>query len=264
MSNPILLGADLSIPTYSWSAGENTSYPLSNLKTYFPDQVSKSNATTDGQSFVIDFGSAKACDAIILEGFNANVMSTASVNMALQADDNSGFTSPENIINAGAWNIDQDIVAQYQAFTSRTYRYWRITFNKGSALPAAPQIGNIFLGTKLQFETTQEWGYYTNVPDYTDGSSESRALDGRSRVSEIFAGIAKHKISFSQSNLQSNTFLASYLTFLRTAKKKPFYYIDNNGSIYLVKWQKGFNPPEQFRYNQNKFVDLLMENILAD
>ena len=57
MANPKFFGCDLSVPTYSWSAGTNASYPVTNLKNYFPDIKSKSAATTAGQSFVIDMGS---------------------------------------------------------------------------------------------------------------------------------------------------------------------------------------------------------------
>lgn len=259
MSNPILLADDLAANTYAWSAGVNSSYPVSNLQTYYPDQVSKSNATTDAQTFTIDLGSAKAVDAVVIQGTNFTSLGATSVKLQFDFDDDPGFATP---VDAVTFTADME----YSAFTlsgGSTKRYFRILFTKGSALSAAPQIGNIFIGTKLQFETTQNWGHYTNHPDYSQGTYQSRAKDGRARTAEVFGAIRRHKINFDQGNVQSDTLITAFLTFLDVARGKFFYYIDNNGDVYYVKWARNFNPWESFRYNQNKIPNLEMESVMA-
>ena len=62
MANPYFLGCDLSVPTYTWSAGVNASFPVSNLATYFEADLSKSGATTAAQFITIDFGSAESAN----------------------------------------------------------------------------------------------------------------------------------------------------------------------------------------------------------
>jgi len=252
MSNPKLLAIDFSLPTFGWSAGENTSYPLSRLKNGYSDIKSRSNGTGAGQTLTAGYGTTFAPNMCIIDGQNFASLGVTSVK--LQYDD-------------GAWqdSVTFDIVsnAVQQKDVTGNSANWRVLFSKGSALTLAPEIGNFYLGTKVEFEFTQNWGYYTNVPDYTDNTVNSRALDGRGRSSTTAGPVRKHKISFDQGNAQSDSLITSFLTFLDTAQMNPFYYVDHNGAIYLVKWSRGFNPYEAFRYDQNRIPDLLMESVLA-
>lgn len=261
MASPKFFGVDLSSPTYTWSAGFNASYPVSNLKTYFPDQKSRSNAVTAGQNFKIDFGVAVACNTLIIQGHNFAAVIADTV--SLEADDNAGFASPELIIAAITVASATEIVLQ--TFASKSYRYWRLVYDCAGPLAAAPEIGNIFLGTTLDFETTQQWGFYTNVPQ-SPKVSRLRSLDNRLRTALVGNDIRRHKISFDQNNSQTDALITSYLAFLATTHNGavPFYYIDNNSAVYLVNFEKDYNPYDAFRYNKNKIPDLSMESTIAD
>lgn len=262
MATPKLLGIDLSIPTYAWSAGANASYPISNLKNGYPDSVSKSNATTDGQQFTIDFGSAVACNMIVLEGFNGATQDADGVAMSLQADDNSGFSSPETIIGSGAWDLIEDTIAQAQSFASKTYRYWRIVFTKGSALTTKPEIGNIFLGTSLDFEDPAEETQVMNMPSH-ETVSVMTALDGRRRTARTSGGRLNWRMRFA---LQSDAFATLWYNFLLTVGNSfsPFYLIDFNGAVWCVRLKNGYNPATKQRYNQNDVEEFELETILAN
>lgn len=257
MALPKFLGCDLSIPTYSWSAGTNASYPVSNLKTGFPDMKSRSNATTAGQSFVVDMGSAVACNALIIEGHNFAAVLADTV--SLEADDNSGFTSPTVIVASITVASADELVLE--TFDSATYRYWRVVYDAAGPLGAAPEIGNIYLGTTLNFEKPQEFNSFTDMPSHE--TSKSRSIGGHLRTSQNYGAVRKSIASF---RLQSNAFIALYKTFLETVKNDgmPFYYIDEDGIPHLVNMEKGFNPYEVFRYDLNNITELPMESTMAD
>ena len=260
MANPKLLACDLSVPTYTWSEGPNTSYPVSNLKNGYPDIYSQSLNTDQNQWFVIDRGSALPADTLIVDGHNWSGIADTSINLQYNTPDDGTWGTPTNI-NADITPASDNVFAV--SFNSVSKRYIRVVFGSTVALTAAPKIGNIYLGTALTFETTQTYGYFTNMPDFSEVTVNSRALDGRARSAMVAGPIRKHKINFDQGNVQTDTLKTAYLTFIETAKMNPFYYIDNNSAIYCVKWARGFNPYEAFRYNQNKIPDLQMESVLA-
>ena len=245
MASPYFLGVDLTVPTYTWSAGVNSSFPVSNLATYFEADLSKSNATTADQYITIDFGSAVACDTLIAVGHNLGSISADTV--LLEADDNSGFTTPETIV--ASITVATATTPIKETFASKTYRYWRIKFDAAGPLLTAPQFGNIFLGTRLTFDTTYEWDFSKAVPEYS--TAETVSLNGDIRMSQSYAGRKKWDLLF---RLQSNTFATSWDTFIGTVRGKlrPFYFVDVDGtSINYVHLDSDYTDLKRFRYNQN-------------
>lgn len=247
---PKLLGVDLSLVTFAWSAGVNSSYPLANAKNYYPDSKTRSNGTGAGQTLTMTYGSAITPNLVVIHGQNWASLGATSVK--LQYDD-------------GAWQdaatfdiVDNNV--QTKAVTG-TGTNWRVLFSKGSALSAAPEIGNIFLGTSLNFEKPQEFNSYTNHPE--NQTARMRNLDGRLRTAQTYGAIRKHQATF---RLQSDSFVTSYKAFLATVGNDglPFYYQDKDSNLYLVNLSKGFNPYEAFRYNLNNIATLEMESTLAD
>lgn len=250
MATPKFLGVDLSLVTYAWSAGVNSSYPLANAKNYYPDSKTRSNGTGAGQTFTMTFGSSISPNLVIIHGQNWASMGATSVK--LQYDD-------------GAWQdaatfdiVDNNVQAKVVTGSSAN---WRILFSKGSALSVAPEIGNIFLGTSLDFEKPQEFNSYTNQPSHQ--TNKSRAIDGRLRTAQSYGAIRRSTASF---KLHSDAFIALYKTFLATVRNDgaPFYYIDKDSNIYLVNMEQGFNPYESFRYNLNNIQQIPLESTMAD
>jgi len=259
MANPKFLACDLSVPTYSWSAGTNASYPVSNLKNYFPDIKSRSNANTDAQRLIIDMGSAVSCNAAALHGHNFASLGLSDSEVLLQVNTNDD-ADWSDAVTVSEITVSPDPIFDSFAATDPK-RYWSLYFVKGSALGAAPEIGNIFLGTTLDFEKPQQYGFHTNLP--VSVTSKSRSLDGRLRTAQTFGAIRKHRASF---KLLTDSFVSSFRTFLALVGNDglPFYYIDKDSNVYLVNLTKSANPYSVTMYNQNDIVDLEMESTLAD
>jgi hypothetical protein len=256
MANPKFLGCNLSLATYTWSAGVNTSYPVSNLKNGFPDIYSKSNATTLSQYITIDFGSAVAIDMGIVDGTNfASVGADNGIKLQYNTNDDANWA---DAVTVGTFTASNSV--QSLAFATQTKRYWRILFDSTGALTAEPYIGNLFLGTSLNFEKTQQWGCVVQMPVHNVSTSE--ALDGRIRSAVTALGRYIWEMDF---KLQSDAFVTAWRTFLSTVKNNgvPFYYIDSNSAIWCVVLDSNYNPTTMFRYNLNDTARLKIKTILA-
>lgn len=256
MANPKFLGVDLSGANFSWSAGENTAKPLSNLYTYYNDQVSGSNGDAAGQTLNFErVSTLPIATLLIIDGANFAALGTTSIK--LQHDTTGAGAWADVIANIPALSTVQAIAVPFYIPGSNL---WRFQFNKGSNLSAAPEVGNIFFGTSLDFLSTQQWKYFTDMPDFEDDAV--RALDGRLDTSEIY-GISKHNCEF---KLHTDAFVVLWRAFLRTVKgrARPFYYIDNNSAVWLVNFEKSFNPYEAFRYNQNDIARFTLVSTMGE
>ncbi len=261
MANPIILGVDLSVPTFNWktSAGvdnNNSSFPTSNLKNGYPDIVSKSNSTDAGQYLLIDFGSAVSCNALALDGINFSGIADINVKLQTNINDDTTWTDASDITE-----ITQNNNAQLITFFVQTKRYWRILFSSTAPLTAAPQIGNIFLGTRTEFDSTQQWDYVPQMPSH--GVVQSEALDGRLRGAITAGGRYNWEMEF---KLQSDTILSNWRTLLNIVKNNgiPFYFKDEDGNVWCVLFDANYNPGRAFRYNLNDIVRFKMKTVLAN
>jgi hypothetical protein len=257
MSNPKFLGQDLSIPTFTWSAGVDSSYPVTNLQNGFTDIYSKSNALTASQYITIDFGSAVAINMGLVDGNNfASIGADNGIKLQYNTNDDTNWADAVTVGTFTASNA-----AQLLSFATQTKRYWRILFDSTGALVAAPYISNLFLATSLDFEKTQQWGCVVQMPSHNVVSSES--LDGRIRSAITAGGRYNWEVEF---KLQSDTFVTAWRTFLLTVKNSasPFYYIDSNSAIWCVVFDSNYNPTTMFRYNLNDTSKFKLKTVLAN
>ena len=256
MASPYFLGCDLSLATYTWSAGAHASYPVTNLATYFASDVSKSNATTADQYITIDFGSATACNTIALGNTNfSTVAPDTKIALQYNTNDDTTWADAVEAVEIAISNSDQVLT-----FSSQTKRYWRIIFTSTVPLAVAPQIGNLFLGTRLQFESTYEWDFARNNLAFE--TVETTSISGALRMSQTFTGRKRFDLVF---RLQSDTFKSSFDTFNGTVRGKlrPFYFVDTNSSIYYVHLDTDTPTPKGYRYNQNNFNISLKTQLTA-
>lgn len=249
MANPYLLGADLSVQTYTWSAGVQTAYPVTNLKTYFVADVSKSDGLGAYQAFDIDMGSAVTCNTIVIDGSNLASLQpeagTLVVTLIVNTNDDITWTDPET-----ATTLTNTNARQVKTFNSITKRYWRIVFGCDATLAAKPELANVFLGTRLQFESTYEWDFSKANKEYQ--TNETMSLNGDIRTSQSFAGRQRWDLLF---RLQSDTLKTAWNTFLGIVRGKlrPFYFVDADSTINYVHLDEDFTDVKTIRYNQNNF-----------
>jgi hypothetical protein len=244
MANPYFLGCDLSIPAYTWSAGVNTSYPVANLKTYFVTDVSKANAKTQDQYLLVDLGSALATDTVVIDGHNFGAVG-ADEGLKWQYNTNDDTVWDDAVT---AVSFDNNSLAQSKTYSAVTKRYWRLLFDSSAALTVEPSIGNIFVGTRLQFEKTYEWDYARANKEFA--TSETQSLNGDIRMSQTFIGRKKWNLSF---KLLTDAFKVLYDAFVDVVRGKlrPFYFIDADGSVNYVHFENDYNEMKSFRYNLN-------------
>jgi hypothetical protein len=231
MATPYVLGCDLSVPTYTWSAGVNSSFPVSNLKTYFAADVSKSNSTSADQYLTIDFGAATACTCIVLGGHNfiSLELTEAAVVLQVNTDDNTTWDDPVTIATI---NLTGDPLAA--TFNSTSKRYWRLLFAKAGDLPSAPSIGNIFLGTRTTFTSTYEWDFAKENKAYE--TMESTSINGDIRTSQVFSG---------------------------RGRLRPFFFVDADSTVNYVHLENDYNEVKNFRYNQNNLRIQMKEQVAS-
>ncbi len=190
------------------------------------------------QSLVIDFGSARACDSIVLDGTNwDNLAEPPLIISLLSSPDNSIWTS------RGTFTIASG--SQILTFTSASVRYWKINFDSG--LATYPQIGNIILGAKIEMTTPYDSGFSKSRKFATN---KSRAIDGTLYSSQIYTGADNYNFRFS--NI-TNT-LSGYLNTLYNSVRGglyPFYFNDVDSILTLVILNSDENPIEKVGYNLN-------------
>lgn len=244
---------------YTLSAtSTQAAYPLANLQTYFAADLWKSDALTANQSLVINFGAPRSINFIVIQAHNFEAV-LADVGIRLQAADDSGFTvNLATIISVGLnASTDPHIVE----FDPLTKQYWRLYFESVGALAAKPELGNLFLGTSLAFETTYEFGYRAVSPSYA--TSEGVALNGAIRTSQAVLGRRLWDLRF---RLQDATFQAAWETFHATVRGKlrPFYFLETDGtSLYYVHLDSDYNAPSPQMYGRAD-LDIRLKAQLAD
>ena len=262
MATPYVLGCDLSVPTYAWktSAGAdnvNTSFPLTNLKTYFAADVSKSNSTGASQYFLIDLGAATACNTLAISGHNFNLVADASIVLQVNSNDDTDFTDEADVKTL--WEVGTVLTgSDVFTFSSATKRYWRIIFQVNVSV--APQIGNIFLGTRTTFTSTYEWDFAKENKAYE--TMESTSINGDIRTSQVFSGRKRWDLLF---RLQSDTFKTAWNTFISTVRGRlrPFFFVDADSTVNYVHLENDYNEVKNFRYNQNNLRIQMKEQVAS-
>lgn len=266
MAAPKIYYSRLSDYTITMSETENSSFPLSNLKTYFEADLWKSSNSTNGQTITINFGSARSRNFIALAKSNHDNITTA----VLEAADDSGFTTGlvtpvSNLRTATPTVSDAANNREIFEFSAVTKQYWRIRYADLTAVPPngpkTPEIGQIFIDTLFQFQFPYDFPYEKDNARFQ--TTERVALDGRLRMSQPFQGRVWNRFRFSLFNDATRT---SFLTFQKTVRGKlyPWYFLDVDGTtLYYVHAENDMIPVETRRYQQNDMEELIMKEQLA-
>ena len=251
MSNPKILAVDLSNYSISASHGSDASYPVTNIQDYEYDTIWKSSdASSTPQYLWFDLLSTQTLDAIILHNYNIGT-------------DPNGFITLSGSTNNSTWSaIATDSIAYLstgpvvRTFTAASYRYIKVFLN--GIIEAAPYIGNVFIGSLLEFNTPYEFGYKKADTSYQ--TTEVVTLDGRIRTSQIMNGRYIWELSF---KLQDDTLANNFRTFIYRVggKESPFYFIDTDGStVRYVHLTSDYVPVTTYRYGKNNITLKMLEH----
>jgi len=141
-----LYSKNISDATITYTGTPDTDFPLDNL--YDPEKytIFKDTSVASGVSVKIDFGSGEECDSIVL----GSLIATSGVTCTLYGSNDDISYSAVTTISTGATATDT-----LKEFTQATWRYWRLTFTTVGSFTIL-QIGNIFLGNKLELSHNPE------------------------------------------------------------------------------------------------------------
>jgi hypothetical protein len=168
-------------------------------------------------------GSALTADSIIIDNHNLTSVSCSYAPVLLGADD-AAFTT--NVVEAAVLTTVDDETC-YKTFDSISKRYWRVKYSSSAALDEAPRIGNIFIGSAMEFTTPYDYGYKIENPEYA--TNEKTTLSGIKRSSQYYKGRLVYEINF---RLQSEAFRTQFQNFVKAVRGRmyPFYFIDTDGT----------------------------------
>lgn len=253
MANPKILYQDLSAVTFSSSVGTNASYPVTNLKNYIATSYWSGSAVTAGQRLIIDLGVDTAVTTVIIDGHNFTGCG-ADQSVKIQYATDANFTTGVTNWSGDIAQADDTTVSTTAATTTK--RYWAIIFNSSVPLTVPPRIGNIFIGTPLEFTTPYDYGYRTENAEYI--TTQKTSLNGITRTSQMYKGRIVYELTF---NTQDNTLRSGYQTFVRTVRGKmfPFYFIDDDGTTRYMHMTSDYSPVVTTQYGQNNIETLAMK-----
>lgn len=242
MAAPKIYYARLSQYTLS-ATGTDSGHPLANLQTYFVADYWKGANTNANQQVAIDFGAARSCNFVVIDGHNFGSMCDTFI--ALQAADDSGFTT--NLVSPTI-TLDTTTAPYAVTFAAVSRRYWRILFGSTTPLARIPQLGNWFLGTSLDFPYTQEFPFQQGNGLFE--TSAAKNLQGSKITSQPYGGRKVLSLKFSKF---SDAFAVSFRSMHSTVRGSlyPFYYQADDGTLYYVNFARDENPVQTVRYNLN-------------
>lgn len=252
MSNPRFYAGELDACTFTMSATEDASFPLSNLHSYVPADLWKSSATTSYQTLKVDLGSALYRDTIIVEGHNFPSLDPIDhIYLQYDTNDNSSFANPVNAVDIRTASGRTKF-----SFSPVTKRYWRLYFdNGGDVLEAKPEIGNLFICREVDAGFTYVYPY----AEKNEGTPSTlrRSVSGFARSARTYGAITKWKITF---DVMSDTFRTAWLRFhQKVIGQTPFYYYDCDDYGWYVFLANEVEL-ETFGYQLNRTTVLEMES----
>lgn len=264
MANPKICYTRLSdYYTLTPSEGSGTGHGTDQLQDYLRTTYWQSAGQTSGQTLIIRLVAAAACNYVL---FDNNNLTEAGATLTLWGADDAGFTT--NAVKAYEGQIPQtqicDINAanylSYITFGPYTRLYWKFIFD--GTLTDEPSVGNLFLGSSLDFTFPCEYG--AKLADSSFETTVGRALSGTTRASQAIGGKRLFDLRFT---LLSDAWATQYRTFHDTIRGdlRPFYFSPDAGvTFYWVRLVKGYNPVTMYRYGQNNIESLLMETADAE
>jgi hypothetical protein len=149
----LVLGYANQIDVSTLSGGSwNASYPLSNLKTrYLSQKTRSSNALAASTVINLDLGTAQSIGVIALVGHNLSATATVRI----QGASNSGM-SPTLYDSTAETVYSATDYAKH--FTAVNARYWRISISDTGNTAGYVQLARVFIGWKFMPSVTNDFG----------------------------------------------------------------------------------------------------------
>jgi len=250
MANPVIYYSNPTSWTISTSLGVDPSNPTTNLLDFIRNTKWMSGYAVSGQTIKITLPAAQECDYMIFDNHNMEGWT-----IRIDAADDTGFTTGVEVAASIAMPASPSVIAFGGA--PITKRYWRVKLGDDGVAPAAPYIGNMFLGKRMIFTFPHDFG--GKVADSSFISTVGRSLSGIKRVSQAVGGTRLIEVTFS---LISDAAATAFRTFHDTVRGqlRPFYYSPDGGTtLYYVSLAKDYNPITQYRPGQNNTQTIVME-----
>ncbi len=222
MSNPIFYYRAADEASSIAVTSEATGYPKENLQDRSEHTKWKSTDATD-QNLDVDWGSAIACDYVILGGHN---LYTAGATVTVQYSDDAStyYTAGSGVPGSN----DPFLVS----FTSASHRYWRVVLSTGSV---AYELATLFIGSKFSHTINKDYGMNFGRAV----GVELRETKGGQRRSNLNADprkIWEFTFTYFEESHKNN-----FLTWAEDGKLShlPFYFDpDASGDLYFVRYMK--------------------------
>jgi len=244
MSAPKFYATKLIDYGISSSIAADADAPLENLYNYYPDEIWRSSAATNGQTLTIDFLTAKAVDFIALQGQNWDGT------VVLEADSNEDFSTATEVIANLVGNTSPCVIE----FATVTKRYWRLRFADCNSV--IPELGQIFLDTLFDFVFPYEFPFKDGNEEYE--TSMVVALDGRIRTSQPYDARKVWEIDVVHLNDTIRENFRTFFTKIR-GKATPFYFANLDGSLAYVHCFLDVDPSEGITATLSNIKKILLK-----
>lgn len=222
MANPIFYYRAADEASSISVTSEETDYPKENLQDRSERTLWKATSNAD-QNLDIDWGSATACDYVILGGHNLYSVG-ATVTVKYSDDASTYYTAGSGVPASN----DPFLIT----FSSASHRYWRIVLSSGSA---AYQAATLFIGSKFSHTINKDYGMNFGRAV----GVELRETKGGQRRSNLNAD--PRKIWEFAFTYFEETHKNNFLTWAQDGKLShlPFYFDpDGSGDLYFVRYMK--------------------------
>jgi len=230
MSNPQILYQDLSSMN-PISLYDNTSYPLSNLKTYEPTEIFKSSSLEE-QILDFEFTITANRNTIAIINHNLNSLVAApdpgTHYITIESSTESTFAQTTTLLEEHPPNNNS---LWCKTFNATSERFFRISLIGGAPLLAQqPYFGNVFIGKSIEFNSPQDYSF-TNDDEYETYSFIT--LNGSRKSSQIIGPSRTISLNFRLQNEAIRTLLIQFLQTIR-GSYRPFVFIDSDGVAHYV------------------------------
>jgi len=143
--------------TLTYSATADTNYPVTNLQDRYKNTFFKDTEIGARVTIKVDFGSARACNYIILQNYIATAEEDATFSLKYGTADN-GVDFENTLVDNEV--IQSSILRNFRTtFGTKSKRYWQLIFDDNTVdYFVNLQIGAIYLGTQMALSHTPEIG----------------------------------------------------------------------------------------------------------
>jgi hypothetical protein len=241
MSNMEFYSESLDDGTLTYSATEDTNYPVENIQdrninTFFKD--SAIGAAT--VNIVIDLGAARSCNSIVLGNYIATAANAARLKLECHSADawvgaqTEAFAETE--IEASA------LTDKVITFSAQSFRYWRMVFDDEAAGNLTDlQFGCVFLGTEWnwahepELRKPDESGYNVTVNEADEARYGQTAGVTARRIWGVpydwIESAEKTKIETFRDNI--------FMDNRNGLSRYPFYFTDDGGTTFYFARARG-------------------------